>query len=297
MRAQVQLQQKARNTRFAFPDKAHAGTQGLPLSVSRRDVFPPSLIALISQVAAAAITLVLLVPAFELVGGNLALIPAAFIQGGLAAAFGRSLGLAPWWMPMNMLFAPALAWTLSFGFSPLWFLAAFLLLFLAYWNVFRSQVPLYLSSRGAWVAVADLLPKNEGVSFLDVGAGLGGMLGYLSMKHPGGKFCGLEIAPLPFLLAWLRKQANRGGYRVIRGDFWAHNFEHYDVVYAYLSPVPMAELWAKACDEMAPGACLVSNTFAIPGVDPEKIIELDDFHSSRLFVYRIPAASDREVMP
>lgn len=253
--------------------------------------------ALIAQVAAAAITLILLLPAFELGGGSLALIPAAFIQGGLASALGRSLGLAPWWMPMNLLFAPALAWTLSFGFSPLWFLAAFLLLFLAYWNVFRSQVPLYLSSREAWAAVADLLPQKSGFSFLDVGAGLGGLLAYLSMKHPEGKYCGLEIAPLPFLWAWLRKQVNRGRYRVVRGNFWAHDFGRYNVVYAYLSPVPMAQLWAKACDEMAPGAYLVSNTFAIPGVHPEKIIELDDFHSSRLFVYRIPPVPDREVKP
>jgi hypothetical protein len=32
-------------------------------------------------------------------------------------------------------------------------------------------------------------------------------------------------------------------------------------VYAFLSPVPMAEVWRKASTELRPGALLVSNSF------------------------------------
>lgn len=285
----MQLQQKSKNTSFAFLDQAHAAAHGPSASVFRRRALPPSLTALIAQVAAAAITLILLAPALGLLGVDLALVQAAFIQGGLAAAMGAGFGLAPWWLPIHLLFAPALVWTLSFGLSPLWFLAAFLLLFLVYWSVFRSQVPLYLSSRKAWAAVADLLPGEFGFALLDVGAGLGGMLGFLSLRRPDGQFYGMEIAPLPFALAWLRSMASRGSYQIQRGDFWPHKLAAYDVVYAYLSPVPMAKLWAKVCAEMAPGSRFISNTFAVPGAEPEKIVELDDFHRSRLYVYRIPA--------
>ncbi|MDD5328387.1 MAG: hypothetical protein PHX38_00150 [Sulfuricella sp.] len=251
---------------------------------------PPSLLALIAQVIAALLIMMVLVPALAFLGVDLGLVPGVFAQGGLAVAIGIRLGLASWWLPINLLFVPALAGTLSFGLSPAWFLAAFLALFLAYWSVFRSQVPLYLSSRKAWAAVAELLPVEPGFSLLDVGAGLGGMLGYLSMRRPDGRFHGMEIAPLPFALAWLRKWVGQGRYQIGWGDFWKHSLADHDIVYAYLSPVPMARLWAKACGEMAPGSRFISNTFSVPGIEPEHIVELVDFHRSRLYVYRVPTA-------
>lgn len=257
---------------------------------------PPSLIALIAQLVAALITLALLAPAFGLLGMDLALMPAAFIQGGIAAALGLRLGLASWWLPIHLLFFPVVVWAQTFSIAPAWFLAAFLLLFLVYWSAFRSQVPLYLSSRKAWAAVAGLLPEKSGFAMLDLGAGLGGMLAYLSLRRPDGQFYGMEIAPLPFALAWLRRTLRRGAYRIGWGDFWPHSLASYDVVYAYLSPVPMARLWQKAGSEMPPGSCLISNTFPVPGVQPDEIIELDDFHRSRLYVYRIPARTG-EVTP
>lgn len=292
----MQLQQKAKNINFVFFNKAHAVLRGR-LPIFSRGLPPPSLRALIAQVTASLFTLVFLAPGFGLIGIDLSLILAAFIQGALAAAIGSRLGLAPWWLPIHLLFAPAMVWMLSFGISPQWFFASFLLLYLVYWSVFRSQVPLYLSSRKAREAVADLLPVKSNFAFLDVGAGLGGMLGYLSLKRPAGQFYGMEIAPLPFALAWLRRMACRGGYQIRWGDFWTFSLAAYDVVYAYLSPVPMVKLWAKACAEMAPGTRFISNTFPVTGVEPEEIVELDDFHRSRLYVYIIPVRQPVEIMP
>lgn len=222
------------------------------------------------------------------------LIVAALIQGGIAAFLGSRLGLASWWLPINLLFSPALVSTLSFDVAPSWFLAAFVLLFLIYWSVFRSQVPLYLSSRKAWAAVAVLLPGKAGIRFLDLGAGLGGMLSYLDAQHPDGKFSGMEIAPLPFALGWTKKIATRGNYSLLWGDFWQYSLAGQDVVYAYLSPVPMARLWRKVCEEMPSGSRFISNTFSVPGVEPEKVVELDDFHHSRLYVYRVPARHEMD---
>ena len=222
------------------------------------------------------------------------LIADALIQGGIAAFLGSRLGLASWWLPINLLFSPALVSTLSFGVAPSWFFAAFVLLFLVYWSVFRSQVPLYLSSRKARAAVAGLLPSKAGVRFLDLGAGLGGMLSYLDAQHPDGNFSGMEIAPLPFVLGWTRKIATRSKYSLQWGDFWSHNLADQDVVYAYLSPVPMARLWRKVCDEMPAGSRFISNTFLVPGVEPERVVELDDFHHSRLYVYRVPARQEMD---
>ncbi|MBU1689781.1 MAG: class I SAM-dependent methyltransferase [Gammaproteobacteria bacterium] len=288
------MQPKVRISNFTFFSK-HALRGRKQRAVSdRHQSFSPSLVALFSQVVATLIFLMLVAPllaSFELAPP---LIVAALIQGGIAAFLGSRLGLASWWLPINLLFSPALVSTLSFDVAPSWFLAAFVLLFLIYWSVFRSQVPLYLSSRKAWAAVAVLLPGKAGIRFLDLGAGLGGMLSYLDAQHPDGKFSGMEIAPLPFALGWTKKIATRGNYSLLWGDFWQYSLAGQDVVYAYLSPVPMARLWRKVCEEMPSGSRFISNTFSVPGVEPEKVVELDDFHHSRLYVYRVPARHEMD---
>lgn len=288
------MQSKAKISNFAFFNK-HAPAGRARRAVSDRlQSFLPSVVALFSQIASTLIVLVLVAPALASFAIEIPLIAGALIQGGIAAFIGARLGLASWWLPINLLFSPALVIALSFDVAPSWFLAVFILLFLVYWSVFRSQVPLYLSSRKAREAVAGLLPIKEGVRFLDLGAGLGGMLSYLDARHPDGDFSGMEIAPLPYALGWARKKATGGNYSLLWGDFWLHSLSGQDVVYAYLSPVPMARLWRKVCDEMPAGSRFISNTFAVPGVEAEYVVGLDDFHHAMLYVYRVPLRQEME---
>lgn len=288
------MQPKAKISNFIiFSKHALPGRERRAVS-DRLQPFSPSLVALIAQIVATLISLMLVAPLLASFKLEIPDIVAALIQGGFAAFLGSRLGLASWWLPINLLFSPALVSTLSFGITPSWFLSAFVLLFLIYWSVFRSQVPLYLSSRKAWEAISGLLPGKEGVRFLDLGAGLGGMLSYLDTQHPDGNFSGMEIAPLPFALGWARKIATRGNYSLQWGDFWSYSLADQDVVYAYLSPVPMARLWRKICEEMPSGSRFISNTFPVPGVESESIVELDDFHHSRLYVYRVPARQEMD---
>jgi len=49
----------------------------------------------------------------------------------------------------------------------------------------------------------------------------------------------------------------------------------------------MKRLKKKFQEELKPGAFVVTNTFAIPGWIPEKIIEVDDLWRSRVYLYRI----------
>ncbi len=99
----------------------------------------------------------------------------------------------------------------------------------------------------------------------------------------------MEIAPLPFLVSWLRMRLSKGRCEVRWGSLWRVDLQPFDVVYAYLSPVPMADLWRKIQREMRPGTLFISNTFEVPGVEPSEVVELDDLHQSRLYLYRLGA--------
>ena len=199
--------------------------------------------------------------------------------------------MARWWLPIQSLFAPALVLMLSLRLPPNFFLAAFLILLVVYWSTFRTQVPLYLSSRKVWQALETLLPEprpEKNFTFMDIGSGIGGVLTHLARVRPDGRYSGVETAPLPFLLSWLRiRLSGSRNCEVKWGSLWSCNLAPYDVVFAYLSPVPMDSLWHKVKSEMRPGSLFISNTFAVPDHAPQDIITLDDLHHSTLYIWRL----------
>ena len=258
---------------------------------------PPSVTAALLQITSVALTL-LSVHLFGLHPSPLAF---ALLCGLLAASLSRLAGLARWWLTIQLLFAPALVLMLALHIPPNFFLAAFLILLAVYWSTFRTQVPLYLSSEKVWCALEHLLPSpasgggageedegKPGFRFIDLGSGLGGVLTHLASARPDGHYAGVESAPLPFLWGWLRIKL--GGYHncnVRWGSIWDDDLAQYDVVFAYLSPVPMERLWRKARAEMRPGTVFISSTFAVPEQTPHETVQVDDLHRSALLVWRM----------
>jgi SAM-dependent methyltransferase len=207
------------------------------------------------------------------------------LQGVLAAVLGSCLRLPAWWIPLNLLFIPAAALVHRLGLPPSPFLFAFVLLALVFWTTFRTRVPLYLSSRDASEKLADLVPVAEGVRVLDLGCGLGGLLQQLAGLRPLARLEGVEIAPLPALVAWLRLRSVPH-CRIYRRDLWRLDLAQYDVVYAFLSPAPMSALWDKVRREMRPGTLFVSNSFPVPGVGADRVIALVGRGARSLYVWQ-----------
>lgn len=260
-------------------------TEAFPVARAGRPSVPPGLKFLLLQLFAAALWLMLAMPILDGPGGVPHPWQHALGAGLIAAVLGFVWGLPAWWLPINLLFIAALLAMQGLGLAAHWYLAAFVLLMLVYGRVALARVPLYLSSRAAWQAVADLVPARARVA--DLGSGMGGMLAFLSRQRPEGEYVGVEAAPLPFLFSRLRARWDGDRYSVRWGNFWKTDLQPFDVVYAYLSPVPMAELWRKARAEMRPGSLFISNTFAVPGVEASGEVQLDDLHHSTLYLYRM----------
>ena len=202
-----------------------------------------------------------------------------------AAAMAAVLGLAWWWIVVSLAFAPALAMGIAFSLPPHWSAAALTALALVYGDTLRTRVPLYLSNAAAVRALRDLLPTDRPLSFLDIGAGTGTVLAAIASSHSNIVVQGVERAPIPFLLAFASALLRRHAYRVRWGNLWSTDLSGQDVVYAYLSPVPMSSLWEKARREMRPGSLLVSFRFVIPGVAPAATLGVG---GNRLYVWRLP---------
>lgn len=248
---------------------------------------PPAIEALLWQAGATAAVLGFVLAArIDVTGG--------FVAGaiGVTAAIATLLRrLDRWWLPIQLLFAPAIWLFLQIELGPLAWFTLFAVLALVYWSTFRTQVPLFLSGRGVWQAVATLLPPADpqrALHFIDLGSGLGGLLAWLGRERPDGSYVGIEVAPLPALLSRLRFSVlGPANVQIVWGSFWERDLASFDVVFAFLSPVPMPELWRKARREMRPGTLLISCSFEVPGQAPDHVIEVSDSRRSRLLVWRM----------
>jgi SAM-dependent methyltransferase len=208
----------------------------------------------------------------------------AVVQGCCAALVSRKLEAPPWWFAIHLAFVPLAVAASTLQVAPLWWLAAFSLLLLVFWRTDRSQVPLYLTNATAAAAVAALLPPHP-CHVVDLGCGNGSLLRRLAQARPDCEFVGIEHAPLPWLWARFATLA-LPNVHIRRSDFWNQHLGLFEVVYAFLSPAPMAQLWAKVQDEMRPDGLLVSNSFAVPEQDPETVVDVADRRETRLYLYR-----------
>lgn len=249
----------------------------------------PALLALCAQLGATLIIAALLYLLAYLSPWRPSGLTAALLQGLLAAGLGRWLGLSRWWWWwLNLLFVPALL-LVSGAALPSWvFLAGFVLLLLLNWNSLGERVPLYLTGPRSRRELATLLAQQKpGFRFIDLGCGPGGSLLGLARQFPLAQFVGVETAPLSFAIAWLRalRQPN---CRIRYENLWRTDLSQFDVVYCFLSPAPMAALWAKALQQMPAGSWLLSNSFEVPGVPADQRIELHDWRQSLLLLWRMP---------
>lgn len=247
------------------------------LHLKKPKALPPAFLALIVQ-------LVAWLPALLLLGLGSPPLIAVPVQGIAAMLLSRMAGMPSWWQWINLIFSP-LAWLATdSNIDSRWFLAGFLLLAATSLGSLLTRVPLYLSSHRATEALLALLPDRPGLRVMDLGSGLGSLLAGLASRRADLELHGVEMAPLNWLVSRLRLGASAD---IRLGSLWNEDLSDYDAVYAYLSPAPMARLWEKAAREMKPGSLFISNSFAVPGVEPNEAVELHDMNRSRLLIWRI----------
>ncbi len=228
----------------------------------------PALLALLSQSASFLLVAAVLSPAFDRMGWNPPLLLLALVQGFLASI--PFLRRERWWIPIQLFFPIMVLVALALRISPCWFLIGFLLLGIVYWNAFRTRVPLYLTGREVVMELLERLPEGS-FEFADLGFGLGGLLAMLAKEKPQGKFFGVEVAPLPFLIGKARCMS-LPNCRMEWGSYEKIDLSGFDFVYAFLSPVPMPGLFEKAKREMKPGSVFVSNSFGVPGTEADETV-------------------------
>lgn len=210
-----------------------------------------------------------------------------FLQGLGSAFLAGHWGLGSWWRLFELLLPFALAWQLGHSAPRGLYPAGLAGLLLVFGGGILTRVPLYNSGPAAWDHLLALIPEGVECRVVDLGAGLGGPLAYLARRRSSARFLGVEASPLVWLVAWLRTRRHPH-CRMRLGSLWRQDLRGFDLVFAFLSPAPMAALWEKARREMRPGTLLVSHSFPVPGLEPERRIPLRGRPGACLLLYRVP---------
>lgn len=207
------------------------------------------------------------------------------LQASIATLLSLAMGMATWWRYIHFCFPLALYFCADLPIPDEFYLVSFLFTLALFWTTFRSQVPFFPSFPTVWKQVAELLPEALSLKLIDIGSGLGDMPMYIAKVRPNSQVEGIEVAPLPWTISYVRSKMARSRAKFKLGDYNALNFADYDVVFAYLSPAAMVDLWAKAKVEMRPGSMLISLAFEVPGVQPSMQLKANE-NSPSLYVWR-----------
>lgn len=243
--------------------------------------WPPVLRALLAQALAFAVLVALARAGLRLPG-----LVWVLLQAVLAVFLSRWLDLGPRWVAIQAVL-PFLVRAFWGAPVPAWvYLVLFLGLALVFGGGLLSRVPLYHASRDAWEKLEELLPRQADLRFVDLGCGFGGPVAHLARVRPDATFVGVEASPFTWLVAWLRCLPRRNA-RIRLGSLWRTDLASYDVVYAFLSPVPMPALWAKARRELKPGSRFISHSFEVLGQTPLRVVPVKGREGARLLVFEL----------
>lgn len=104
----------------------------------------------------------------------------------------------------------------------------------------------------------------------DLGCGDARLLIEAEKKSPKATK-GYEMAPIPYLLGYLKKWRNRSKVKLSMSNFFNTSLKDADVIFCYLGTETMTKLGKKLKKECRKGTRIISNTFHIEGMKPAKV--------------------------
>ena len=153
-------------------------------------------------------------------------------------------------------------------------------------GVLRCGISPMPSSRAAAEAVLSLAKPLKDGPIYELGSGWGGLAVRLARAHPERMICGYEISTLPYLCSVLvGRWSGLKNLEFRRQDFLRRDLSDAALVVCYLFPRGMTQLADKLEGQ---SLVVVSNTFALPGWQPDELVKLGDRHRTRVYRYHTP---------
>ena len=140
------------------------------------------------------------------------------------------------------------------------------------------------SSKSARREMISLVGGGE-KTIIDLGSGYGSLAFSLS-ENQNVNVIGYELSILPYLYSQAKKLIlGRDNLTFHRKDFLNENLSGASVLTCFLYAKGMEVLEEKIRKDKL-SVTIISNTFPLPSVEPDKVIDIDDVFSKSVYLYK-----------
>tara|TARA_B110000090_G_C13283945_1_gene409191 strand:- start:9 stop:545 length:537 start_codon:yes stop_codon:yes gene_type:complete len=144
------------------------------------------------------------------------------------------------------------------------------------------------SSTKAYTTMIKLVDNTGSGPIIDLGSGWGSFVLRAAKNNPQRQIVGYELSLLPWLVSiLLKKLLNLNNLTLYRQNFYNVNLSEVSVLVCFLYPEAMEKIKTKLILEQFKVEFLISNNFALPSWQSYKVIYLDDFYQSPIYLYKI----------
>jgi hypothetical protein len=156
-------------------------------------------------------------------------------------------------------------------------------LVLALIGLIMTNVPFLSSPQSAEKLLLEICALKEGDVLYDIGSGNGTIVYAMAKRYPHAHCVGIEMAPLPQLLTWIRTRIDPlPNVSFIGKDARQVPLHEATHVYTYLLPNMMEKLYPKLVAELRLGTKLFSCDFTFKQKSPASITQTKDH---KLYLY------------
>ena len=125
-------------------------------------------------------------------------------------------------------------------------------------------------------------------AIIDLGSGWGNFVIRIAKRNPQRQIVGYELSLLPWLMSTLLKKVfGLKNLTLYRQNFYSANLSGASVLVCYLYPEAMNRIKNKLLIEQPNVDFLISNNFALPSWQVYKVVLLNDFFKSPIYLYKI----------
>ncbi len=165
--------------------------------------------------------------------------------------------------------------------------AVMILLMIQFYNItFRGFAPFISTNRKIIGRILDEIKLENNANVVELGCGKAPFLLSMRKKYPNAILTGVEYSFFPYLLGQIQNSFYRAKMKLLKTNYFKVNLSDADLVYCYLNVKSMKDLEPKFVSELKDGAQIISNSFTVPNMEPEKVIEITP-NRGKIYFYRV----------
>lgn len=150
--------------------------------------------------------------------------------------------------------------------------------------IIKGYAPFIATDKETTKTIINELKIKERPIIYELGCGRARFLREAEKKYLKARLIGIENLFTIYLINKIRFKLIGSRIELLKTNFFKVNLEDADVIYCYLNNSTMQSLGQKFLDECKMGTQIISRSFPIPQLTPEKIIRVK---SKKIYFYNL----------